>query len=228
MPIRIPVVNGTPSLPASSIVFSRSAGSLSGVRPPGARPQDWCWCSPASAPGWDCFRATAQSSLRSAARDWRAAAGGFRATPARTWLPDNAACCDSRAGASVSRISGNSASGLSPSENSASVQPSFSPCLRHRENFVGRHGVRAGLAGIAAEGAVSAIIAAQIGQRDKHLARVGDDAGTILFFERARSRKQFRQNFVVAAQAAGRRCRRRVPAPRAPRASGQLEIRLAS
>ena len=33
MPIRIPVVNGTPSLPASSIVFSRSAGTLSGALP---------------------------------------------------------------------------------------------------------------------------------------------------------------------------------------------------
>src|ERR1039458_827968 len=63
--------------------------------------------------------------------------------------------------------------------------------LRHRKNFVGRHAVRAGLAGISAVGAVSAIIAAQVSQRDKPLARVGDDAGTILLLEGARSRKQF-------------------------------------
>ena len=30
MPIRMPVVNGTPSLPASSMVFSRSDGTLVG------------------------------------------------------------------------------------------------------------------------------------------------------------------------------------------------------
>ena len=73
-------------------------------------------------------------------------------------------------------------------------------CLRDRENFVGRHGVRARVAGIAAVGAVSAIIAAEVGQRDKHLARVGDDAGTILLLEGARSRQQIRQKVVVAAQ----------------------------
>ena len=72
--------------------------------------------------------------------------------------------------------------------------------LRDRQNFVGRHGVRTRLAGIAAVGAVSAIIAAEVGQRDKHFARVGDDAGTILLLEGARSRKQFRQKVVVAAQ----------------------------
>ena len=33
------------------------------------------------------------------------------------------------------------------------------------EDFVGSHGVRAGVAGIAAEGAVSAIVAAEVGQR---------------------------------------------------------------
>ena len=70
----------------------------------------------------------------------------------------------------------------------------------HGENVVGRHGVRTGLAGIAAVGAVSAIIAAQVSQRDKHLARVGDDAGAILLLERARSRKQIGKNFVVTAQ----------------------------
>ena len=33
------------------------------------------------------------------------------------------------------------------------------------------------LPGIAAEGAVAAVIAAKIGEREKHFARIGDDAG---------------------------------------------------
>ena len=44
------------------------------------------------------------------------------------------------------------------------------------QNLIRRHGVRAGVAGVAAEGAVSAIVAAEIGQWQKNFARVGDDA----------------------------------------------------
>ncbi len=54
------------------------------------------------------------------------------------------------------------------------------------ENFVRRHGVCAGVAGIAAEGAVSAVIAAEIGEREKNFARVSDDAGFEALFGGAR------------------------------------------
>ena len=49
--------------------------------------------------------------------------------------------------------------------------------LRDFHNFVRRHGVRAGFARIAAESAVAAIVAAQVGQGDENFARIGDDAG---------------------------------------------------
>ena len=57
-----------------------------------------------------------------------------------------------------------------------------------------------GVAGIAAIGAVSAVVAAEVGERDENLARVGDDAGTELLFQRARSGEQFGQKVVIAGQ----------------------------
>ena len=48
---------------------------------------------------------------------------------------------------------------------------------RDFQDLVRSHGVRAGFAGIAAEDAVAAIVAAQVGQRDEDFARIGDDAG---------------------------------------------------
>ena len=46
--------------------------------------------------------------------------------------------------------------------------------FRSSENFVRRHEVRARLAGIFAEGAVAAVVAAQRGERDKNFLGVGD------------------------------------------------------
>ena len=67
------------------------------------------------------------------------------------------------------------------------------------EDFVGRHGVRAGVAGIAAEGAVSAIVAAEVGQRQENFARIGDDAGLEAFFGGAGGGEEFRKIVVGAA-----------------------------
>jgi len=48
------------------------------------------------------------------------------------------------------------------------------------ENFVRSHEVSAGLAGIFAEGAVAAIVAAESGQGDEDLFRIGDDIALAL------------------------------------------------
>ncbi len=57
----------------------------------------------------------------------------------------------------------------------------------------------AGVAGISAESAVSAIVAAEIGQRQEDFARVGDDAGLEAFFGRARGGEEFGKIVVGAA-----------------------------
>jgi hypothetical protein len=57
--------------------------------------------------------------------------------------------------------------------------------------------VRAGFSGIAAEGAVAAVVAAKIGQRQENLPRVGDDAGLEVFFGGASGPEQ-RGKIVVA------------------------------
>ena len=102
------------------------------------------------------------------------------------------------------------------------MQPSFSPCLRDRQNFFRSHGVRAGLARIASEGAVAAIIAAKIGQRKKDFARVSDDAGAVLFFQSPRRGQQLRKKFVIAAQELASHFRRqRLAIPHLAQARGQ-------
>ncbi len=67
------------------------------------------------------------------------------------------------------------------------------------ENFVGSHRVRAGIAGIAAEGAVSAVVAAEIGQRQEDFSRVGDDAGLEALFGGAGGGEKFGKIVVGAA-----------------------------
>ena len=62
----------------------------------------------------------------------------------------------------------------------------------------------AGVAGIAAEGAVSAVVAAEIGQRQKDFARVGDDAGLEAFFGGAGGGEEFGKIVVGAADQAQR------------------------
>ena len=67
-----------------------------------------------------------------------------------------------------------------------------------RENFVRSHGMRAGISGIAAEGAVAAVIAAKIRQRQEDFSRIGDDAGLEVFFCGA-GRGEQRGKIVVTA-----------------------------
>ena len=86
------------------------------------------------------------------------------------------------------------ASGLSPRLKRASLHPSFSPARGSGENFLRRHGMRAGLSGIAAEGAVSTVVAAEIGERQKNLTRIGDCAslkGLLRGTRRIEQRRQF-------------------------------------
>ena len=59
--------------------------------------------------------------------------------------------------------------------------------------------MRAGVAGIAAEGAVSAVVAAEIGQRQEDLARVGDDAGPEALFGGVGGGEKFGKIVVGAA-----------------------------
>src|SRR6476660_1236819 len=71
--------------------------------------------------------------------------------------------------------------------------------FRDRENFVGRHGVSARITGIAAEGAVSAVVSAQVSQRNKDLARIGDDARLEAVTELPGSGKKLGQMMVGTA-----------------------------
>ena len=66
----------------------------------------------------------------------------------------------------------------------------------HLHDLIRRHGVRAGLAGIAAEGAVAAVVAAKICQRKKDLARIGDDSGLESRAGRSRRSKQGGELFI--------------------------------
>src|SRR6516162_559105 len=66
--------------------------------------------------------------------------------------------------------------------------------------LVGRHGMRPGLAGIATIGAVRAVVAAQIRERDEYFARVGDDARAVLFFQMIGRRQQLILYFQTALQ----------------------------
>ena len=51
------------------------------------------------------------------------------------------------------------------------------PGANNLHDFVGRHGMRSGIAGIAPERAVAAVVAAQIREWNKNFARIGYDAG---------------------------------------------------
>src|SRR5580658_11162802 len=59
------------------------------------------------------------------------------------------------------------------------------------KHFLGCHRMRAWIGGVAAEGAISAVVAAEIGKREKYLARIGDHAGfEALFGGAGRGQKQ--------------------------------------
>src|ERR1700721_331846 len=60
-----------------------------------------------------------------------------------------------------------------------------------REHFVRAHRMCAWFAGIAAEGAISAVVPAEIGQRKKYLARVCNDAGIEALFDGTGGDKKF-------------------------------------
>src|SRR5215469_2197746 len=76
--------------------------------------------------------------------------------------------------ASALRYSLNATSGLSPRHISASLHPSSAP--RPLRDLVRHHRPCAGIAGILAERAVAASIAAEIRDRQENLARVSDVA----------------------------------------------------
>jgi len=67
------------------------------------------------------------------------------------------------------------------------------------QDFFGSQGVGSRLAGVAAKGAISAIIAAQVGQRNENLARIGDDFGLEALFGGAGGGREFGQIVVGAA-----------------------------
>ena len=73
------------------------------------------------------------------------------------------------------------------------------PGVGHGEDFIRRHCMGAGLAGIAAEGAVSAIVTAKIGQGQEDLARVSDHAGLEALFGCAGGGEEFGEVVVMAA-----------------------------
>ena len=127
MPIRIPVVKGTPSLPASSIVFSRSAGSFVRACSAGAPRASSVLVSFQHQPEARIVDAQPLDPLGAQqTRDWRAAAVAFRAAPARTWLPDNAACCDNPGGAASRASPGR----VPPADRPARTVPRYSPASR--------------------------------------------------------------------------------------------------
>src|SRR6266700_5918645 len=67
------------------------------------------------------------------------------------------------------------------------------------EELVRSHRVGAGIAGIAAEGAVSAVVAAEIGQGQEDLAGIGDGAGLEALFGGAGGGQEFGEIVVWAA-----------------------------
>ena len=70
---------------------------------------------------------------------------------------------------------------------------------RDFEDLVGRHGMGARIAGIAPEGAVAAIVAAQVGQRQEDLAGVGHHGGLEALFCGARRAQEPGKIFIGAA-----------------------------
>ena len=60
--------------------------------------------------------------------------------------------------------------------------------------------MRARLARIAAVGAITAVVAAKICQRDKNLARVADGSRMVLLFPGSGRCQQFGKNAVIATQ----------------------------
>ena len=99
-------------------------------------------------------------------------------------------CCATPRRASVSRYSLNATSGLSPRHISASLHPSSRAAPRPFGDLVGRHRPRAGIARVLAKCAVGASVAAEIGDRQKNLARVGDVAALAAIAQLGRRGKQ--------------------------------------
>src|ERR1700691_968899 len=63
--------------------------------------------------------------------------------------------------------------------------------LRYGKNFVRCHEMRAGLAWVFAERAVTAVVATERGERDEDFFREGDRAALLFCAEDARGRQQF-------------------------------------
>ena len=68
--------------------------------------------------------------------------------------------------------------------------------------------MRARLSGIAAEGAVAAVVAAEIGQGEEYLSRISNGAGLETFFGRSGRGEQNREILVRCAEQVTRRLAR--------------------
>ena len=77
--------------------------------------------------------------------------------------------------------------------------PQLLPRPGYIQHFLGRHGMRARIGGIAAESAVAAVIAAQVGERQKDFARIRDRVWTEALFCRTGRTQQLRQFFISRA-----------------------------
>src|SRR6266404_1576065 len=75
----------------------------------------------------------------------------------------------------------------------------FFTCSRDLQHLIGRHRVRAGLTRVAAEGAISAIIAAEICKRDENLARISDYARLKVVASILGGREKVRQVLVASS-----------------------------
>ena len=210
-----PVVNGTASRPASSSTRSRTAGSLSG------EPK----CGP---PRLGHSRVDVVSSIipidgatglsRWISSQVMHAGVEVRQQPGLLEHPDRHRPQVGQRRvvavrvAATPRATGQRSSGRSPRVNSASLQPSAAPCAGDVEHLVGgqerRLARRAQLARRRHERAVVAAVAAQPGERDEHLAAVGDHA-------RAAGRRPGRRRAPGAAAVSSRSSGSPSPRPRA-------------
>ena len=80
------------------------------------------------------------------------------------------------------------------------MHPELFPCASDRQNFIRVMVCAPGIAGIAAKCAISAIVAAEIGQGNENLAGIGDDAGLESLFCGARRSEKLGQVGIGAAQ----------------------------
>ena len=181
MPINRPVVKAIFCRPASSMVRRRSAGALSGARQ---------WAAPFMAQaraGRSQHQAEAdvtgpaQGGSRSSAdpsgRDWHAAVEScLRAGPARSWLPGNPVSAFGNLAELRQEFSrfGKHALWLIAQAEQSFLAPLSCARFGDGEHLIRRHISRAAGHWVGTEGAVAAIVAAEMGERNEDLFRIAD------------------------------------------------------